>query len=59
MFMAPRKLKENGLNTFCFFVQFKKSGKEPKAAAELVMGNTAYKTKVINGDIMQTQDFCS
>ncbi|KAF6718091.1 Extended synaptotagmin-1 [Oryzias melastigma] len=25
---------------------FKKSGKEPKAAAELVMGNTAYKTKV-------------
>lgn len=29
-----------------FSVQFKKSGKEPKAAAELVLGNTTYKTKV-------------
>lgn len=28
------------------FVQFKKSGKEPKAGAELVFGNTTYKTKV-------------
>uniref|UniRef100_A0A3Q3EBH0 Extended synaptotagmin-1-like n=1 Tax=Hippocampus comes TaxID=109280 RepID=A0A3Q3EBH0_HIPCM len=27
-------------------VQFKKSGKEPKAGAELVFGNTTYKTKV-------------
>lgn len=26
--------------------QMKKSGKEPKAAAELVLGNTSYKTKV-------------
>lgn len=29
-----------------FCVQFKKSGKEPKAGAELVFGNTTYKTKV-------------
>lgn len=29
-----------------FLFQFKKSGKEPKAAAELVLGNTTYKTKV-------------
>lgn len=29
-----------------FFIQFKKSGKEPKAGAELVCGNTTYKTKV-------------
>lgn len=28
------------------FFQFKKSGKEPKAGAELVYGNTTYKTKV-------------
>lgn len=26
--------------------QHKKSGKEPKAAAELVLGGTSYKTKV-------------
>ncbi|XP_077583069.1 extended synaptotagmin-1-like [Stigmatopora nigra] len=29
-----------------FTLPFKKSGKEPKAAAELVCGNTSYKTKV-------------
>lgn len=32
--------------TLTFLVQLKKSGKEPKAGAELVCGNTTYKTKV-------------
>lgn len=37
----------NVLCYFSFCVQFKKSGKEPKAAAELVFGNTTYKSKVL------------
>lgn len=32
--------------TLTFCVQLKKSGKEPKAGAELVCGSTTYKTKV-------------
>lgn len=41
--------------TFTFFVQLKKSGKEPKAGAELVCGNTTYKTKVWYNS---TSNFC-
>lgn len=49
-----KKIDERNSNYSCnliffyFCVQFKKSGKEPKAGAELVFGNTVYKTKVWN-----------
>lgn len=43
------------LTCLTFFVQLKKSGKEPKAGAELVCGNTTYRTKV---EYNSTSNFC-
>lgn len=54
----PRKLllySNHVEMTLTFFVQLKKSGKEPKAGAELVCGNTTYKTKVFYNS---TSNFC-
>lgn len=35
----------------CLGIQLKKSGKEPKAAAELALGATSYKTKAGEFDL--------
>lgn len=40
------RVNANLSRSVSFFDQFKKSGKEPKAGAELVFGGTTYRTKV-------------